>query len=49
MRTVVQLLIEALGGRVQVVAHPGGGADFQALLASGAGEYVCTMLCLGSV
>jgi signal transduction histidine kinase len=47
--SVVQLLIEAMGGRVQVAAHPGGGADFQALLASSAGEYVCTMLGLGLV
>jgi two-component system OmpR family sensor kinase len=30
--SVVRLLIEAMGGRVQVVAHPGGGADFQLLL-----------------
>jgi two-component system, OmpR family, sensor kinase len=30
--SVVQLLVEAMGGRVQVVDHPGGGADFQLLL-----------------
>jgi signal transduction histidine kinase len=29
--SVVRLLIEAMGGRVQVAAHPGGGADFQLL------------------
>ena len=34
--SVVRLLIEAMGGRVQVAAHPGGGADFQVLLAGGA-------------
>ena len=27
--SVVRLLIEAMGGRMQVVAQPGGGADFQ--------------------
>jgi K+-sensing histidine kinase KdpD len=32
---VVRLLIEAMGGRVQVAAHPGGGADLQLLLAGG--------------
>jgi signal transduction histidine kinase len=30
--SVVRLLIEAMGGRAQVVAHPGGGADFHLLL-----------------
>ena len=30
--SVVRLLIEAMGGRVQVAAQPGGGADFQLLL-----------------
>ncbi len=30
--SVVRLLIEAMGGRVQVADHPGGGADFQLLL-----------------
>jgi Osmosensitive K+ channel histidine kinase len=30
---VVRLLIEAMGGRVQVVVHPCGGADFQLVLA----------------
>jgi len=30
--SVVRLLIEAMGGRMQVVDHPGGGADFQLLL-----------------
>ena len=30
--SVVRLLIEAMGGRVQVAAHPGGGADFQLVL-----------------
>jgi len=30
--SVVRLLIEAVGGRVQVADHPGGGADFQLLL-----------------
>ena len=30
---MVQLLIEAMGGRVQVAAHPCGGADFQLVLA----------------
>jgi two-component system OmpR family sensor kinase len=30
--SVVRLLIEAMGGRVQVVDSPGGGADFQLLL-----------------
>jgi hypothetical protein len=29
---VGRLLIEAMGGRVQVAAHPGGDADFQLLL-----------------
>ena len=33
--SVVRLLIETMGGRVQVADHPGGGADFQVLLASG--------------
>jgi K+-sensing histidine kinase KdpD len=33
--SVVRLLIEAMGGRVQVADHPGGGADFQVLLAGG--------------
>jgi hypothetical protein len=39
--SVVQLLIEAMGGRVQVADNPGGGADVQLLLAgvrAGAGE-----------
>ena len=31
--SVVRLLIEAMGGRVQVAAHPGGGADVQLVLA----------------
>ena len=30
--SVVCLLIEAMGARVQVAAHPGGGADVQLLL-----------------
>jgi signal transduction histidine kinase len=30
--SVVRLLIEPMGGRVQVVDHPGGGADFQLVL-----------------
>ena len=30
--SVVRLLIEAMGGRVQVADRPGGGADFQLLL-----------------
>ena len=30
--SVVRLLIEAMGGRMQVVAQPGGGADFQLVL-----------------
>jgi two-component system OmpR family sensor kinase len=30
--SVVRLLIEAMGGRVQVADHPGGGADFQLVL-----------------
>jgi signal transduction histidine kinase len=30
--SVVPLLIEAMGGRVQVAAQPGGGANFQLLL-----------------
>jgi two-component system OmpR family sensor kinase len=30
--SVVRLLIEAMGGRVQLADHPGGGADFQLLL-----------------
>ena len=33
--SVVRLLIEAMGGRVQVADAPGGGADFQVLLAGG--------------
>ena len=33
---MVRLLIEAMGGRVQVADHPGGGADFQVLLPGGA-------------
>jgi two-component system OmpR family sensor kinase len=33
--SVVRLLIEVMGGRVQVAAHPGGGADFQLVLAGG--------------
>jgi len=37
--SVVRLLIEALGGRVPVAVHPGGGADFQLLLPGSAGEY----------
>jgi signal transduction histidine kinase len=36
--SVVRLLIEAMGGRVQVAAHPGGGADFQLLLPGWAGD-----------
>jgi len=32
---VVRLLIEAKGGRVQVADAPGGGADFQLVLAGG--------------
>jgi chemotaxis protein histidine kinase CheA len=35
---VVRLLIEAMGGRVQVSDHPGGGGDFQLLLPGGAGH-----------
>ena len=31
--SVVRLLIVAMGGRVLVAAHPGGGADFQLVLA----------------
>ncbi len=38
--SVVRLLIEAMGGRVQVAAHPGGGADFQLLLPGVAGDRV---------
>jgi signal transduction histidine kinase len=38
--SVVRLLIEAMGGRVQVAAHPGGGADFQLLLPGMAGDRV---------
>jgi two-component system OmpR family sensor kinase len=38
--SVVRLLIEAMGGRVQVVAQPGGGADFQLLLPGWAGDRV---------
>ena len=30
--SVVRLLIETMGGRVQVAAHPGGGADVQLVL-----------------
>ncbi len=30
--SMVKLLIEAMGGRVQVADVPGGGADFQLLL-----------------
>jgi len=33
--SVVRLLIEAMGGRVQVADHPGGGADVQVVLAGG--------------
>jgi len=33
--SVVCLLIEAMGGRVQVAAHPDGGADVQVLLPGG--------------
>jgi signal transduction histidine kinase len=33
--SVVRLLIEAMGGRVQVADAPGGGADFQLALAGG--------------
>ena len=33
--SVVRLLIEAVGGRVQVAAHPGDGADVQVLLLGG--------------
>ena len=36
--SVVRLLIEAMGGRVQVAAHPGGGGDFQLLLRGGPGR-----------
>ncbi|MFM9089475.1 MAG: ATP-binding protein [Cyanobium sp.] len=36
--SVVRLLIEAMGGRVQVADAPGGGADFQLVLAGGAGR-----------
>ena len=38
--SVVRLLIEAMGGRVQVVAQPGGGADFQLVLPGLAGDRV---------
>jgi signal transduction histidine kinase len=38
--SVVRLLIEAMGGRVQVAAQPGGGADFQLLLPGLAGDRV---------
>jgi signal transduction histidine kinase len=38
--SVVRLLIEAMGGRVQVAAQPGGGADFQLLLPGWAGDRV---------
>ena len=38
--SMVQLLIEAMGGRVQVAAHPGGGADFQLVLPGVAGDRV---------
>jgi two-component system OmpR family sensor kinase len=34
--SVVRLLSEAMGGRVLVAAHPGGGADFQLVLPGGA-------------
>jgi two-component system OmpR family sensor kinase len=33
--SVVRLLIEAMGGRVLVADGPGGGADFQLVLAGG--------------
>ncbi len=36
--SVVRLLIEAMGGRVQVADAPGGGADFQLVLAGVAGQ-----------
>jgi two-component system sensor histidine kinase TctE len=42
--SVVRLLIEAMGGRVQVVDHPGGGADFQLVLPGSTG-----VLCAGWV
>ncbi len=42
--SVVRLLIEAMGGRVQVADHPGGGADFQLLLPGSTG-----VLCAGWV
>jgi two-component system OmpR family sensor kinase len=38
--SVVRLLIEAMGGRVQVADQPGGGADFQLLLPGLAGDRV---------
>ena len=38
--SVVRLLIEAMGGRAQVAAQPGGGADFQLLLPGLAGDRV---------
>jgi signal transduction histidine kinase len=38
--SVVRLLIEAMGGRVQVAAQHGGGADFQLLLPGVAGDRV---------
>jgi two-component system OmpR family sensor kinase len=38
--SVVQLLIEAMGGSVQVADCPGGGADFQLLLPGMAGDRV---------
>jgi len=38
--SVVRLLIEVMGGRVQVADNPGGGADFQLLLPGLAGDRV---------
>jgi signal transduction histidine kinase len=36
--SVVRLLIEAIGGRMQAADHLGGGADFHLLLPGGAGR-----------